>query len=141
VFDDSVEAAEHLVRVPGMVLIVDGYNVSKLGWPELPLPEQRRRLVDALAELAARSGIDARVVFDGADMAMPGAVPTTARSVRVSFSPPGVEADDVVIELVARLPAHRHVLVASNDRRVQQGATRHGANVISTEQLLVALRR
>lgn len=140
-FDDSLEAAEHLVRVSGMVLIVDGYNVSKWGWPELALPEQRRRLVDALAELAARTGLDARVVFDGADTALPGVVPTTARSVRVSFSPPGVEADDVVIDLVAQLPLNRPVLVASNDRRVRQGASRHGANVISTEQLIGVLRR
>jgi predicted RNA-binding protein with PIN domain len=141
VFDDSPEAAEHLVRTRGMVLIVDGYNVSKWGWAELPLPEQRRRLVDALAELAARTGVDAQVVFDGSDVVMPPAVPTTARSVRVSFSPPGVEADDVVIERVAQLPVHRPVLVASNDRRVRQGASRHGANVISTEQLMAVLRR
>ena len=53
----------------------------------------------------------------------------------------GVWAVDHWEDLVAQLPAHRHVLVASNDRRVQQGASRHGANVISTEQLLVALRR
>jgi predicted RNA-binding protein with PIN domain len=141
VYDDSVEAAEHLVRVPSAVLVVDGYNVSLTGWPELTIAEQRRRLVDALAELAARSGADVRVVFDGSEMAMPGIVPTTARAVRVSFSPPGVEADDVVLDLVAQLPAHRPVIVASNDRRVQQGARRAGANVLTTDQLLAVLRR
>jgi predicted RNA-binding protein with PIN domain len=141
VFDDSVEAAEHLMRVPGVVLIVDGYNVSLAGWSELPLADQRRRLVGALAELAARTGADVRVVFDGSEMGSPGVVPTTAQAVRVSFSPPGVEADDVVIEAVGELPRHRPVVVASSDRRVQDGAAGAGANVISTAQLLSILRR
>ncbi|HVL28944.1 MAG TPA: NYN domain-containing protein, partial [Acidimicrobiales bacterium] len=141
VFDDSVEAAEHLVRVPGMALVVDGYNVSQAGWPEHAIAEQRRRLVDALAELAARTGVDVRVVFDGSDVQMPGVVATTARRVRVSFSAPGVEADDEVIELVEQLPPTRPVVVASSDRRVQAGVARAGANVISQEQLLAVLRR
>ena len=141
IFDDSVEAAEHLVRVPGMVLLVDGYNVSLLGWPDLPLPEQRQRLVDALAELSARSGAEVAVVFDGADTVYPGMVPGVARPVRVVFSPPGVEADDVVIGRVAELRPFRPVVVASSDRRVQAGASQSGANVISSPQLLAALRR
>lgn len=141
VYDDSPEAADHLLRLPGVVLVVDGYNVSKTGWPELALNEQRRRLVDALAELAARTGADVRVVFDGSEMAMPGIVPTTAKLVKVTFSPPGVEADEVVMELAAQLPVHRPVVAATNDRRVRVGAGRAGANLISSEQLLSLLRR
>ena len=80
-------------------------------------------------------------MFDGAELRMPGVVPSTPKSVRVSFSPPGVEADDEVLELVDQLPVTRPVLVASSDRRVQTGATRAGANVISNDQLLAVLRR
>ena len=40
-----------------MVLLVDGYNVTMQAWPDVPIPEQRRRLVDALAGLAARTGV------------------------------------------------------------------------------------
>ncbi len=141
IFDDSVEAAEHLVRVPGVVLLVDGYNVSQTGWPDLAIAEQRARLVDALTELAARSGAEVTVVFDGADTAYPSMVPGTARPVRVVFSPPGVEADDVVIGRVAELRPLRPVAVASSDRRVQAGAAQSGANVISSPQLLAVLRR
>ena len=141
VLDDSPEAADHLVRVPGVVLLVDGYNVSQTGWPELPISEQRRRLVDALTELAARTGAEVSVVFDGSDTAWPAAVAATSRAVRVAFSPAGVEADDVVIERVAELPPTRPVVVASSDRRVQDGARSSGANVISSPQLLAALRR
>jgi predicted RNA-binding protein with PIN domain len=141
IFDDSVEAADHLVRVSGVALVVDGYNVSQTGWPELPLAEQRRRLVAALGELAARTGADVRVVFDGADLAMPSVVPTTSQLVRVTFSPPGVEADDEVLAMVSDLPLHRPVVVATSDRAVQHGAMRVGANVISSSQLLALLGR
>jgi predicted RNA-binding protein with PIN domain len=141
VLDDSVEAADHLVRVPGMALLVDGYNASQTGWPELPIAEQRRRLVDALAELAARTGVDASVVFDGAETAWPGVSPATPRSVKVSFSPADVEADDVILDRVAALDPSRRVLVASSDKRVRDGAAAMGANVISSAQLLGALRR
>ena len=65
VFDDSFEAADYLVRVPGMLLVVDGYNVTISSWPHLELPRQRHRLVDALAELAMRLGPAVHVVFDG----------------------------------------------------------------------------
>ncbi len=141
IYDDSLEAAEHLVRVPGMVLLVDGYNVSLLGWPELPIAEQRPRLVDALAELSARSGVEVAVVFDGTDTPYPGVVPATARPVRVQFSPPNVEADDVLISRVAELRPFRPVVVASSDRRVQAGSRLSGANVISSSQLLAVLHR
>ena len=139
VFDDSEEAAAFLVRVNGMVVLVDGYNVTMLGWPGQPIPEQRARLVDALAELVARTGADVEVVFDGADTS--NAALGARRGVRMSFSPPGVEADDVIIARALEVPAHRPVTVASNDRRVQEGAHVAGANVVSSDQLLAALRR
>jgi predicted RNA-binding protein with PIN domain len=139
VLDDSIEAAAALVRVNGMVLLVDGYNVAMLGWPSRPIPEQRSRLIDALAQLVARTGADVEVVFDGAEDA-PAVVPGDRRGVRVSFSPPDVEADDVVISRAAEVPVHRPVTVASNDRRVQDGARAAGANVISSAQLLAVLR-
>ena len=78
-------------------MLVDGYNASKLGWFDLPIAEQRRRLVDALTELVMRTDADVSVVFDGAEPVWPAPVPTTARLVQVSFSPPDVEADDVIL--------------------------------------------
>jgi rRNA-processing protein FCF1 len=61
--------------------------------------------------------------------------------VRVRFSPPGVEADDVIIEMAGSIPANRPVIVASSDRRVRDGARRHGANLLGARQLTEALRR
>jgi predicted RNA-binding protein with PIN domain len=141
IFDDSVEAAGYLLRVPGALLVVDGYNVSMTGWPELSVADQRRRLVAALAELAARTSTPTDVVFDGADVG-PVPVPGPVRSlVHTQFSPPGVEADDVIIDLVAQLPPSRAVVVASSDNRVREGVRRQGANVVHAEQLVALLPR
>ena len=137
VFEDSATAAEHLLRIPGMVLLVDGYNVTLEAWPGTPIPEQRRRLVDALAGLAARTGAEIQVVFDGAEQVEHRARGLPPRSpVRVRFSPPEVDADDVLIDLCEVLPIGRPVTVATSDRRVQDEVRKRGGNVISTPQLL-----
>ncbi|HET7487063.1 MAG TPA: NYN domain-containing protein [Acidimicrobiales bacterium] len=141
VFDDSTEAAAHLVRVPRAEVLVDGYNAAMALWPDHPPAELRERLVDAVAELVARTGASVHVVFDGADLGGPPARPATMRGVRVSFSPPDVEADDEILRLVDELPADRPVVVASSDRRVQDGARRRGANVIDSYQLAAVLGR
>jgi predicted RNA-binding protein with PIN domain len=140
-FDDTVEAAEHLLRAPGAVLVVDGYNVTMTGWPELGAADQRRRLVTALSDLAARTASHVELVFDGADID-PVPVPAPARQlVRVRFSDPGVEADDVVIELAGCIPAATPVIVASSDNRVREGARRAGANLLHARQLLDVMGR
>jgi predicted RNA-binding protein with PIN domain len=139
--DDSPEAAEHLVRLTGTVLVVDGYNASLAWRPSLPIGEQRRRLVDALEEMATRTRSDVHVVFDGVEPAQPVTSAGARRLVRARFSPPDVEADDIVVGLVDDLPADRPVVVASNDRAVREDAERRGANVISVSQLMAVLRR
>jgi predicted RNA-binding protein with PIN domain len=113
-----------------------------LAWPQLPVPEIRHRLVDALGELAARTGAEVHVVFDGADGVdvLPGS--GSGRSgVRVRFSPPDVEADDVIIGLARGLPADRPVVVATNDRRVRDQVRRLGARTLSSDQFLGVLGR
>jgi predicted RNA-binding protein with PIN domain len=139
VFDDTPEAALHLLRHSGTTLAVDGYNVSLAGWPTLALSAQRRRLVDALEALAARTGCGVVVVFDGADVGsgLPGE--SRPRGVQVRFTAPGVEADDELLALLDALPVDRPVTVASSDRRVVDGSRRRGASVISGLQLLAVL--
>ncbi len=140
VLDDGVEAAEHLLRVPNVVLLVDGYNISNAMAPGQPLKEQRDRLVDALRELQARTGAAVEVVFDGA-LAHDPWLAGGRTPVHVRFSPPEVEADDVLVDLVASLPASRPVVLATSDRALRDRARRRGANLIGARQLLAAMRR
>ena len=139
VFDDSPEAALHWLRHPGMALAVDGYNVSLAGWPTLALGAQRRRLLDALEALAARTGCSVVVVFDGADLGGGGPSGSRPRGVQVRFTAPEVEADDDLLALLDALPADQAVTVASSDRRVAEGARARGASTLSSAQLLAVL--
>jgi hypothetical protein len=59
----------------------------------------------------------------------------------VEFSSSDVEADDLVIAAVDGLHHSHPALVATNDKRVRSEAYRRGANVISVDQLLAAVRR
>jgi len=138
-FEDTVHAARHLIGLPGVVLLIDGYNVAKTGWPQLDLRLQRDRLVDAVGNLQAATGARAEVVFDGVD---DGAVRARATPawVRIEFTPTGIEADDRLLDLVERVPPVRPVVVVSTDRRVRDGARSRGANVLSAEQFLALLR-
>jgi predicted RNA-binding protein with PIN domain len=137
--DDTPEAAVHLARLPGSLFLVDGYNVSKTAWPELELNAQRLRLVNAVAELRMRLGTHVEVVFDGADE---GRLATRAlpESVRITFTPFGIEADDVVLERIDEQPPERSVVVVSSDRRVKDGARERGASVLSSATFLSLLR-
>ncbi len=140
VHDDSVEAAEHLVRLPRAALLVDGYNVSMATWPDLAIDAQRRRLVAALGDLQARCGAEVVVVFDGVDDGSLRPV-RPDRPLRVEFTPDAVEADDVIIERVARVRPGRPVVVVSDDRRVRDGARAGGANLLTTDQLRAVIGR
>ena len=142
VFDDTVEAADHLVRLPGVVVLIDGYNVTKLRHPELPLPEQRSWLLDAAASLAARCEAEVLIVFDGDGEAA--VVPSTGArraTVTARYTQAGVEADDDLLALVATVPVHRHVVLVSDDRRVREGASFYGANLVGSGAFAELLRR
>jgi predicted RNA-binding protein with PIN domain len=140
VHDGSPEGLAQLLGVDDLVAIVDGYNVTMEGWPSLDQQQQRESLVSALGGLQARVPATLHVVFDGA---ADGRRPSVAAPlpVRVHFSAEGVEADDVILDMVARLPTDTAVLVVSSDRRVADGARRLGANAVRSSVLLELLRR
>lgn len=121
------------LALPRAHLIVDGYNVTKTGYPELALAQQRDRLTRSLQGLAARTGAEVTVVFDGAAVVVP---PVPTRRVRVVFSPPGVIADEVIRRMVAAEPQGRVLVVISSDREVGDGARRSGSRVASSAVLL-----
>jgi predicted RNA-binding protein with PIN domain len=130
-------ALDALLALPNIHLIVDGYNVTKAGYGELPLADQRTRLVGALAAVAARSGAEITVAFDGGRR--PPAMPPTPRSVRVLFSAPDEIADDLIRRLVVAEPPGRPLLVVSSDRQVALDVGRAGAWTADAAVLLARL--
>ena len=136
VIASSAAAAEFLLRSDAVVL-VDGYNVAKLAWPNRSLEAQRNQLLDALENAARRFGSDITIVFDGA--AVIGAHAARRRLVRVVYSPDGVIADDVIRDEVRRLPAGRAVVVVTNDAEIVADVKALGANVVPSNALIAAL--
>lgn len=136
---DDPALLDRLLELPLVHLVVDGYNVTKTGYGELPLAAQRNRLTQALAVLAARTGAEVTCVYDGANR--PPVMPPSPRGVRVLFSAPGQTADEVIRRLVAAEPAGRPVVVVSTDREVADAARRSGAYPVPSALLLPRLER
>lgn len=139
IYGSSGAASEFLVRTAGVAILIDGYNVAKLGWPRLDLEQQRERCIDAAEDVARRYGTNVAVVFDGT--LIPGAAAPGRRLVRVQFSAEGVSADDVLRAEVAALPAAVPVVVVTNDQAVATDVRTNGANTMSSDQWLELARR
>jgi len=131
---DSQKAAEHLLRAPGALVLVDGYNVAKLAWPDDDLEHQRLRCLDLVDDIARRYGSDITVVFDGADVV--GAHTTRRRMARVVYSKPGIIADDVIRAEVRAAPVERTVVVVTNDLAIRRDVAAAGANWITSDAFL-----
>jgi predicted RNA-binding protein with PIN domain len=136
---DVPEAIDAMLRRPGVVVVIDGYNVSMTAWPELSVAEQRDRLVSAVAEMALRTRAGVTVVFDGADVGR--VTPPRRPGVRVVFSPAGEKADPVIVREIAALPLLTPVLAVSSDQWVRVQSEQQGARAVGSDAFLAALRR
>ncbi|KUO13263.1 NYN domain-containing protein [Streptomyces sp. DSM 15324] len=129
---------DQLLALPQAHLVVDGYNVTKTGYPQMPLEKQRLRLLGQLSALAAQTGAEVTCVFDGAELAAP-VLLAPPRGVRVLFSKAGVTADELIRQLVRAEPPGRPVIVASTDREVADGVAKAGARPVASAMLLKRL--
>ena len=118
-------------------MLIDGYNVSMLGWPNLSIDEQRV----GPGQCGREHGTPIR---DRRDDRLRrrrrggGALPAAPLD-RVLFSPSGVIADDVIRAEVERTPAVRHVVVVTNDAEIARDVRAAGANVLPSNALLAVL--
>ncbi|MGW6136910.1 NYN domain-containing protein [Streptomyces sp. NPDC055144] len=129
---------DQLLALPQAHLVVDGYNVTKTGYPTMPLEKQRLRLLGSLSRLAAQTGAEVTCVFDGAELVAP-VLLAPPRGVRVLFSKAGVTADELIRQLVRAEPSGRPVVVVSTDREVADGVARSGARPVASVMLLKRL--
>ncbi|PZF99352.1 NYN domain-containing protein [Micromonospora deserti] len=136
---DDPARLDQLLALPRAHLVVDGYNVTKRGFGEMSLEQQRKRLITGLGGIAAQTGDEVTVVFDGAER-MHG-LPPSPRGVRVLFSRKGETADELIRRLVRAEPPGRPVVVVSSDREVADGVRRHGAYPLGADSLLRRLSR
>jgi predicted RNA-binding protein with PIN domain len=133
---DDPTLVRELLGIPRLHLVVDGYNVTRAEWDDTTLESQRTRLLRGLGPLAAQSGAEITVVFDGAN-AETRPVVQQPRGVRVLFSPRGVLADDVIRDLVAAEPAGRPVGVVTSDQEIVRDVVRKpGVRAVAARALL-----
>ncbi|MFC7548376.1 NYN domain-containing protein [Plantactinospora sp. GCM10030261] len=136
---DDPARLDELLALPRAHLVVDGYNVTKRGFGEMSLEQQRKRLISGLGGVAAQTGDEVTVVFDGAERVH--GLPPAPRGVRVLFSRRGETADELIRRLVRAEPAGRPIVVISSDREVADGVRRHGAYPLGADALLRRLAR
>lgn len=138
--EDDPALLDQLLAIPQVHLVVDGYNVTKTGYPALPLEQQRIRLLGGLAMLAQRTQAEVTCVFDGQDLDVP-VMMAPPRGVRVRFSRTGETADELIRRLVRAEPQGRPVVVVSTDREVADGVRNAGARPVASILLLNRLAR
>jgi predicted RNA-binding protein with PIN domain len=136
---DDPGRLDQLLALPRAHLVVDGYNVTKRGFAEMSLEQQRKRLITGLGGIAAQTGDEITCVFDGAERVH--GLPPAPRGVRVLFSRKGETADELIRRLVRAEPTGRPVVVISSDREVADGVRRHGAYPMGADALLRRLAR
>ncbi|WP_067176133.1 NYN domain-containing protein [Microtetraspora niveoalba] len=138
--DDDPQLFDQLLAIPNLHVIIDGYNVTKTGYPTLTLADQRARLLTGLGGLAVQARVEVTCVFDGAELNGPVQV-SAPRGVRVMFSAPGQIADDLIRQLVKAEPMGRAIAVVSSDREVADSVRRMGARPVPSLLLLRRLGR
>lgn len=121
-------------------LFVDGYNIIG-AWPELvalreeSLEEARKKVIDYLTEYAAASGYETVLVFDGWRVKGNRGSVVENPYMEILFTPEGVTADMAIERLVARLPKHQKIYVATSDRLEQETVLAQGGLRISAMEL------
>ncbi|MPZ86839.1 MAG: hypothetical protein GEU81_01975 [Nitriliruptorales bacterium] len=134
--EDDPLAVHALLQVPGIEVLLDGYNLTKdpAGRPLAALEDQRGWLLRLAGGLAARFDRRMTVVFDGTEVLHGTGRPP--RGVRLCFTTGEEDADTRIVALVRGFAVDQPVLVATSDRRVRADVAELGANVTSARAFL-----
>jgi predicted RNA-binding protein with PIN domain len=134
---DDAETLAAWMAADGVLVLVDGYNVTKhpLGFPERSLEDQRTLLLDLCRRLARRFGAAVTVVFDGGAVEpIPTRLPLGP--VEVVFTDAGRTADDEIVVRANAAPPERPVVVVSSDNELRERVRALGASVTRSPALL-----
>lgn len=127
-------------------LIIDGYNLLYCAEFDVPhhldLEGQRNFLIQQLEIFCAVRGSKVTVVFDNVKNPVPGSGDTHASTglVKIQYSAPGQEADEVIKRMIRREKAPATLAVVSSDRAIRFTARDHGISTISARAFASMLR-
>jgi predicted RNA-binding protein with PIN domain len=134
---DDPETLAAWMGTDGVLVLVDGYNVTKhpQGFADRGLEDQRTLLLDLCRRLARRFGAEVTVVFDGGTV---GPIPTRLPlgPVEVIFTDAGRTADDEIVVRTNATPPERPVVVVTSDNELRSRVSALGATVTRSPALL-----
>jgi predicted RNA-binding protein with PIN domain len=134
---DDPETLAAWMGMDGVLVLVDGYNVTKhpQGFPDRGLEDQRTLLLDLCRRLARRFGAEVTVVFDGGTV---GPIPTRLPlgPVEMVFTDAGRTADDEIVARTNAAPPERPVVVVTSDNELRARVTALGATITRSPALL-----
>lgn len=124
-----------------MTLLIDGHNLIG-AMPDIDLadPDDEYQLVLRLRTYCAAKHLTVTVVFDSGPTLAPVANPSTAQ-VKVRFAPPGVPADDMLLQLLRRAKSPRQVTIITNDQALAGLVRQAGGQVRSATHFAAELSR
>ena len=112
--------------------------MTKRGFGEMSLEQQRNRLITGLGGIAAQTGAEVTVVFDGAERVHGPAAGAARRAGAVL--PQGRDRRRADPPAGPGRAAGRPVVVVSSDREVADGVRRHGAYPMGADSCCAAAR-
>lgn len=124
-------------------LMIDGYNLlhfsgfARMRYGPGDLERVRNRLLKRLVKLLTPQEISrTTVVFDGQDTTPGSQQVQQFEGMRVIYSPPSREADDVIEDLIARHGNPRQLVVVSSDNRLIAAIRRRKGTSMTSEFFL-----
>lgn len=145
---DDPASLDEWLTVDHVTLVVDGYNVSRspTGFSQLSLEQQRSRLREMLKTFSTRRRVQTILVWDGGEVP-PGTKRMSTRFLTEEYSEPDRSgtgedkdrADRHIVELLKKLPAYP-VVLATNDKALQDAGADQKATIATSDQLLALLR-
>lgn len=141
IMPDSPAAATWALAAAGLVMVVDGYNVTKQserGWSGKSLEDQRRLLISRCCQVRRAGGAEVRIVFDSSEANAPGSRRRLPEGVSVEFSG-GPIADDAIVDIVGSLDLDVAAVVVTSDRELQRRVAALGAAPLPSPSFLEAI--
>lgn len=123
-------------------LLIDGYNL--LNSPSFPVPEQfdlegkREHLIRLLKSYAGRNHLKITLVFDNSQK--PSRQVSGNKHLKIIFTSPQKEADDVIKEMVRSEKSSADLTVISSDLAIRFAAKDHGVSSLSSEEFSREMR-
>ncbi len=129
---DDLAVARLVASTPDVMLLVDGDETARIGWPTLDEGLRREALISYLVELTGENGSAADVVLEGA---VEGEEPTS-RHVRVRITDGSLDVVELFTAMIDQYALVWPIAVVTDRDDLTEAVTALDCTVLSNTQLL-----